>query len=100
MTRRDHDIAEELGDFTTTPRLLTIIGFALIIGIVGAYVALGLLRLIGLFTNLLFFQRVSTTLADPEAHTLGPFVIIVPVIGALIIGFMARYGSDRTGSSG
>jgi CIC family chloride channel protein len=95
MDRPDRDPAETLGDFTATPRLLLISLFAICIGIVGAFVALGLLKLIGLFTNFFFFQRFSTDLITPEAHTLGPFVIIVPVIGALIIGFMARYGSER-----
>jgi chloride channel protein, CIC family len=95
MDRLDRDPAEALGDFTATPRLLLISLFAIGIGIVGAFVALGLLKLIGLFTNLFFFQRFSTALITPEAHTLGPFVIVVPVIGALIIGFMARYGSER-----
>ena len=52
------------------------------IGVIGAYVALALLKLIGLFTNLFFFQRFSTALVTPEAHTLGPLVIIVPVVGA------------------
>ena len=83
---RDRDIAESLGDFTATPRLLLISLFATCIGVVGAFVALGLLKLIGLFTNLFFFQRFSTVLITPEAHGLGPFVIVVPVIGALIIG--------------
>ena len=92
---RDRDIAESLGDFTATPRLLLISLFATCIGVVGAFVALGLLKLIGLFTNLFFFQRFSTVLITPEAHGLGPFVIVVPVIGALIIGVMARYGSER-----
>src|SRR6478735_543841 len=89
------DLAEDLADFTTTVRLLPIAGVAIIIGIVGAYVALGLLKLIGLFTNLFFFQRVSTALVTPEGHTLGPWVILVPVAGALVIGVMARYGSER-----
>jgi H+/Cl- antiporter ClcA len=84
-----------MGDFTATPRLLTISLFAVVIGIVGAFVALGLLKLIGLFTNLFFFQRISTELITPETHTLGPFVIVVPIVGALIIGLMARYGSER-----
>jgi len=58
-------------------------------------VAQALLKLIGLFTNLFFFQRWSTALVSPAGHHLGVGVIIVPVIGALIIGFMARYGSER-----
>ena len=95
MSRHDRDIAESLGDFTATPRLLTISLFATAIGIISAFVALGLLKLIGLFTNIFFFQRFSTALITPEAHSLGAFVIVVPVIGALIIGLMARYGSER-----
>jgi chloride channel protein, CIC family len=97
---RPHDIAEDLADFTSTPRLLTISGFAIVIGIVGAYVALALLTLIGLFTNLFFFHRLSTVLVTPEAHTLGPWVILVPVTGALVIGVMARYGSERIRGQG
>jgi H+/Cl- antiporter ClcA len=92
---RPRDIAEELADFTATPRLLLISAFAIVIGLVSAYVALALLELIGLFTNLFFFQRFSTALVTPEGHTLGPFVILVPVAGALVIGVMARYGSER-----
>src|SRR5216117_638272 len=92
---RPRDIAEELADFTATPRLLTIGAFAIVIGIISTYVALALLGLIGFFTNLFFFQRLSTTPATPAAHSLGPFVVVVPIVGALIIGVMARYGSER-----
>jgi chloride channel protein, CIC family len=92
---QSRDIAEDLADFTTTRRLLMISAFAIIIGVVSAYVAMALLKLIGLFTNLFFFQRFSTALVTPEAHSLGPFVILVPVVGALVIGVMARYGSER-----
>jgi len=42
-----------------------------------------------------FFQRLSTTPVTPAAHSPGPFVILVPVAGALVIGVMARYGSER-----
>jgi H+/Cl- antiporter ClcA len=84
-----------LGDFTTRPRVITISLMAIVIGVVGAYVALALLKLIGIFTNLFFFQRWSTALVSPAGNTLGPFEVVVPVIGALIIGVMARYGSER-----
>ena len=46
--------SERLGDFTTTPRVITMSALAIVIGVVGAFVALVLLRLIGLFTNLFF----------------------------------------------
>jgi H+/Cl- antiporter ClcA len=85
----------KLGDFTTTSRVLLLSLFAIVIGAFGAVVALALLRLIGLFTNLFFFQRWSTTLVSPAGNHLGIFAVAVPVIGALIIGVMARYGSER-----
>jgi CIC family chloride channel protein len=84
-----------LGDFTATPRLLTISAVALAIGIVSAYVAVLLLKLIGLATNLFFYQRVSTAMTPPTGHHLGAWVIIVPVIGGVLIGLLARYGSER-----
>ena len=65
------------------------------IGVVSAFVALILIRLISLFTNLFFYHRWSTAFVSPADNQLGVFVIIVPVIGALIIGLMARYGSER-----
>ena len=91
-----HNVAgSDLGDFTATPRIILIAAMAVGIGIVCSGVALALLRLIGLFTNLFFFQRFDTALVSPAGNTLGAFEIIVPVIGALIIGAMARFGSDR-----
>src|SRR3954454_13142117 len=95
MPAHDVEPLDHLGDFTTTRRILPISALAIGIGLIAAVVAAVLLQLIGLFTNLFFFQRVSTALVTPAGHHLGPFVIIVPVIGALIIGAMARYGSER-----
>jgi H+/Cl- antiporter ClcA len=68
---------------------------AIVIGVIGAYVAKALLLLIAFFTNLFFFQHVSAAPASPVDNTLGPWMIAVPVAGAVIIGLMARYGSDR-----
>jgi chloride channel protein, CIC family len=86
---------DRLGDFTATVRIFPIAGLAIVIGMFAAVVAAALLRLIGLFTNLFFFQRIDTALVSPEGHHLGVFVILVPVVGALIVGMMARYGSER-----
>src|SRR5499433_375736 len=86
---------DHLGDFTTTIRVLPIGGLAVGIGVFAAYVAYLLLKLIGLCTNLFFFQRAATELVSPAGHHLGPFVVLVPVAGGLIIGVMARYGSER-----
>ena len=86
---------ERLGDFTATPRLLTISLLALVIGALAAVVALALLRLIGLFTNLFYFGRWSSALVSPAGNHLGWFSVLVPIVGALIIGLMARYGSEK-----
>ena len=85
----------ELGDFTTSLRVVPISLLAIFIGAICAFVALALLRLIGLFTNLFYFGRWSTAMVSPAANHLGYFSVLVPVGGALIIGFMARYGSER-----
>jgi len=85
----------ELGDFTTTRRVVPIAALAVVIGVLASFVALALLRMIGLFTNLFFFQRWSLEPASPADHQLGRLVVFVPVLGALVIGFLARYGSDR-----
>lgn len=91
----NHEALGKLGDFTTGPRMIVISFMAIIIGIISAFVALILLRLIGLFTNIFFFQRWGTALVSPAGNHLGIFEIFVPVIGALIIGIIARYGSER-----
>src|SRR6476646_2411127 len=90
-----HSPALELGDFTTRPRVIVLTLIAMGIGIVSAFVAKGLLALIGLFTNIFFFGKLDTSLVSPAGHHLGALVIAVPIVGALIIGVMARYGSDR-----
>ncbi len=86
---------EELGDFTTTLRVIPISLLAMFIGALCAFVALTLLRLIGLFTNLFYFGRWSTEMVSPAGNHLGYWSVLVPVGGALIIGVMARFGSER-----
>ncbi len=85
----------ELGDFTTTHRLLILSAIAICLGAIGAVLALVLLRLIAFFTNLFFFGRFSLQAASPADSNLGIFIVTIPVIGALIIGLMARFGSER-----
>jgi H+/Cl- antiporter ClcA len=87
--------AGALGDFTTTWRVLPITGLALVIGVVSAYVAVALLKLINFFTNLFFFHRLSSAPASPGDAHLGLWVVAVPVIGGLLVGLIARFGSDK-----
>ncbi len=84
-----------LGDFTTSRRVLRISVLAIMIGVISAGIAYALLKLIAFFTNLFFYQTFSLANSSPVGNTLGLFVVIVPVIGGLLIGLMARYGSDR-----
>src|SRR6202049_2681685 len=86
---------DELGDFTTTWRVVPISALAKVIVWVCAFVALALLRLIGLFTNLFYFGRWSTAMVSPAGNHLGIYSVFVPIAGALIIGVMARCGSER-----
>jgi CIC family chloride channel protein len=95
QTKYRQEQSEELGDFTTTLRVLPISALAVVIGALCAFVALVLLRLIGLFTNLFYFGRWSTALVSPAGNHLGISSVLVPIGGALIIGVMARYGSER-----
>ena len=75
--------------------MLLLCGLALPIGVASAFVAKGLLWLIALITNLSFFQRFSLAGVEPHGHQLGVWVVLVPVIGGLVIGLMARYGSEK-----
>jgi len=75
-------------------RVAEIGALAVGIAVLAALVAQLLGRLIALFTNVAFFGQVSTEVRSPADNTLGLAVIAVPVIGALVVGIMARYGSS------
>ncbi|MGB6355682.1 MAG: chloride channel protein [Steroidobacteraceae bacterium] len=82
------------GDFARDTRLVRLSLFAVVIGAVSTLGAILLLNLIRLFTNLFFFQKLSLTLHSPADNHLGVIVIAIPAIGGLIVGLMARYGSE------
>ncbi|MFF0145241.1 chloride channel protein [Amycolatopsis sulphurea] len=88
--------AAHLGDFAVHPRMVLIAGFAVFVGAASAVAAFGLLKLIGLITNLVFSQRVATDLVAPGAQQ-HPWwlVVLAPAFGGLVIGVMARYGSEK-----
>jgi len=74
-------------------RVLWIAFVAMLLGGVVAVVAKVLTALIGLITNLAFYGRWSYDFSSPAGNHLGLWVIAVPVIGGLIVGVMARWGS-------
>src|SRR5215469_5582486 len=86
---------EELGDFTTNLHVIPISLIAVPIGFISTGVAWLLLKLIGLFTNIAYYHRFDTTFVSPAQNQLGVYAIAVPIVGSLIVGLMARYGSER-----
>ncbi|MCD2197739.1 chloride channel protein [Actinomycetospora endophytica] len=85
-----------LRDFTVSPRVLVIVAWALPVGALGAGAAWVLLRLIGLITNVLFAGRIATDTVNPGAVGAPWWVILgAPVLGGVVVGLMARYGSEK-----
>ena len=85
----------KLADFRIGPRSVYIAVLAAIVGSAGACIAVVLQRMIGFFTNLFYYHKLSLAFVAPYPNALGLGAVIVPVIGGLLIGLMARYGSDK-----
>ena len=84
-----------LRDFTVDKRVWLLSGVAFIIGMGATFLAVLLLRMIALATNLFYYHRVSLVSVSPAGSSLGHWMVVIPVIGGLIVGFMARFGSDK-----
>jgi chloride channel protein, CIC family len=65
------------------------------VGLLAGVVAFLLYNLIALFTNLIFYHQASFVFRSARNHQLGAWVIIVPALGGLVIGLMAKYGSSK-----
>src|SRR5579859_5772316 len=89
------EVIDRLSDFRTDKRMLLLCLLAAPIGALSAVVAKALLWLIALITNVAFFHQFSAEPTLPQQHHLGVWVVIVPIFGALAIGLMARYGSEK-----
>jgi CIC family chloride channel protein len=64
-------------------------------GLIAGLVAYLLYNLIGLFTNIVFYHRFVFVFDSARNNHLGAWVIVMPVIGGIIVGFMAKYGSPK-----
>ena len=95
MTSRVERAEDRLADFTRDKRILILSLMAVVIGALSAVVAKILVWLIAVITNLVFYQKYSSEFQSPANHHLGAFVILVPIIGGLVIGLMARFGSEK-----
>jgi len=87
--------ARRLADFSANPRLLKLIGMALIVGTGGAAASWVLVKLIALVSNLVWFARFDTHAAIMSQAQRGPWMVAAPVLGGLVIGLMARFGSEK-----
>jgi chloride channel protein, CIC family len=76
-------------------RLALISVLAAGIGLIAGLIAYVLYNLIGLFTNIAFYGRFAFNFASARFNHLGIWVIFVPVIGGIIVGIMAKYGSSK-----
>src|SRR5580700_9794658 len=100
------DISPSLSDQNRAPtaidspppapfRMLLLSFLSAAIGLVAGVVAYALYKLIGLFTNLFFFRRWSVDFSSAQHNHLGWMVIVIPVIGGLVVGVMAKYGTSK-----
>jgi CIC family chloride channel protein len=83
-----------LRDFTVDRRVWLLSAVALIIGIGATFLAVLLLKLIAVSTNLFYYHRLSGAAVSPAGSPLGHWMVIVPVVGGLLVGWLARYGAD------
>jgi chloride channel protein, CIC family len=84
-----------LRDFTVDGRVWLMSGVAVGIGMCATALAVLLLRLIAIATNLFYYHRLSAQAVSPAGSTLGRWMVVVPVLGGLIVGLIARFGSDK-----
>ena len=73
--------------------ILFISVLAIGLGVAGGFVAPALMKLIGFITNLSFYGRVSSDFSSPAGNHLGAWVIVIPALGGIVVGIMARFGS-------
>jgi chloride channel protein, CIC family len=95
VINKNEVVEDQLSDFTRDLRVVLLSLLAVVVGVISAFVAKALVWLIAVFTNLAFFQRFSSQLIPPGQNHLGYWVILIPAIGGLIIGFIARFGSEK-----
>lgn len=74
------------GDYAVDRRVTGIAAIAALIGIAAALIAQLLSAAIALITNLAFYGSFSFAHASPAGNTLAGWVILVPVVGALVVG--------------
>ncbi|MDL2409027.1 chloride channel protein [Rhizobium calliandrae] len=98
--RHAHDFSggasrKDNGDFTTDKRVLVLAAMALVVGTGGALSAWVLINLIVLVTNAVWMFKISVEPLSLGTVARSPWMVAAPVIGGMVIGLMARYGSEK-----
>ena len=91
MQRNNILNTDQSGDF----RILLVSLLAAVIGLIAGVVAYALLTLIAIITNLVYFQKFGLILPSLKSNPLGVWVLIIPALGGLVVGLMAKYGSPK-----
>ncbi|MGH3260382.1 MAG: chloride channel protein, partial [Trebonia sp.] len=85
-----------LGDFTLSFKSVwPVLVLSVVVGAIAAGIALILLDLIGMITHIMYTGTFGWSLIQPTLDHFGWLTIFIPVIGGLIIGAMAYWGSER-----
>ena len=95
MTSQTTTAVDQLADFTQDKRVILLSAMALLVGGISALVAKGLAWLIAVISNASYYGIFSSTLQSPAKNSLGYLAILVPVVGGLAIGIMAKFGSEQ-----
>jgi H+/Cl- antiporter ClcA len=89
----------QVGDVTIAEpaqfRMVTVAFLSAGVGLAAGLIAFCLYKLIGLFTNIVFYHRFVADFTSARHNQLGLWVILMPVIGGIIVGFMAKYGTPK-----
>src|SRR4051794_30236986 len=94
MTSTSLHHPRRLADYSADYRMLLLSVMATVAGTGGAIAAWALLKLINLTTNILWYANFAFTPAVIARR--GPvLVLLIPVFGALIVGLIARFGSEK-----
>jgi H+/Cl- antiporter ClcA/CBS domain-containing protein len=92
--------ADALRDYSADSRILYTSALAAGLGAASAVAAWTLLEMIALCTNLFYFQKLSFVDRDPWLAGRHWWLVLMPVLGGLIVGVIARYLSPKVRGHG
>ncbi|HEY8996282.1 MAG TPA: chloride channel protein [Edaphobacter sp.] len=92
--------ADRLRDYSVDARIITVSVLAAVLGAVSSVLAWILLELIGLGTNLFYYHRFRFEEIEPSQHHMGWWAVFMPILGGLMVGLIARYGSTKVRGHG